>query len=145
MVYYGTETGILQCNILAFDQYIFVGIWEARTVGGANLIYGAEVIRSEKGARGAFNNVISVHVQVQVFFNKSTFFHPEVLADPLNVRRLETGGVVFTAIGAAETVHFCSGFLMKFLLVFKDKILVCLFKEPGIFFLPVLRLFLPIV
>ena len=145
MVYNGTETGILQGDVLAFNEHIFVGIREACAVRRASLIYGAEVIGSEEGAGGAFDNIVSVHIQVQVFFNESTFLHPKVLADPFDVGCLETGRVIFTAIGAGEAVHLFSGFFVKFLLVLKNKILVCLFQETGIFFLPVLRLFLPIV
>lgn len=145
MVHNGTKTGILHGDVLAFYEHIFVGVREARTVRRTNLIYGAKVIGSEEGAGGAFDNIVSVHIQVQVFFNESTFLHPKVPADPFDVGSLETGRVIFTAIGAGETVHLFSGFFVKFLLVLKDKILVCLFQETGIFFLPVLRFFLPIV
>jgi hypothetical protein len=145
MIYDGAKAGILQSDVLAFDQYVFVGIGKAGAVRRPDLIYGAVVVRSQEGAGGALNNIIAVHVQVQVFLDKSAFLHPEVFADPFNVGGFETGRVVLTAIGTGEAVHFFNGFLVKLLLVFKNKVLVGLLQETGIFFLPVFRLFLPVV
>ncbi len=81
---------------------------------------------------------IALFIHLQIRFNKHTFFQAEMLRDPLHIRCFEPWRVAFTAIGTLQTIHFLKRFFMKIRELLQYLVLIRLFQELAIDFLPFL-------
>lgn len=114
-VYRRAKGRIFQGDARAFQQYILIGVWKSPTIGGTVLIDGTKVIGPQERTGGGLHYIIPFFIQSQVGFDERAFLHPQYLADALDVRCLEPGGILLAAVGAGQAISVLEGLIVKIL------------------------------
>lgn len=103
--YCGAEATVLDGDGRPIEQYIFISVRKSGTIRRPFLINITGIIHPKEWARGGGDHIISISVPTKVSVHEICLLHLQMLADALDIRRLEARRVVFAAGSAIETVY----------------------------------------